>query len=207
VTVDQWMARFDAALSVAPARRRALCEELAGHLADAVAAGESEAAATVSLGAPERVAAACSREADLVAVARAVWILLGGVVVLGLFWRLGVLLYPRGQWTTPPVAMIAPHHVGLAAWAGAGVAGAAALLALRSWRLSGRHRRLALAAAALLVGALALHLVAGNVFVWVRNGIVAGSPSDGAQAAITAAHTLVAVAAVAPLVRAVRRLR
>jgi hypothetical protein len=207
VTVGEWMRRFDAALALAPVRRRALCEELQGHFDDALAAGESEAAVTAATGSPERLAAECGREDDLDAFARAIWILLAGLLALGLFWRLGMWLYPYGNWVTPPRVLFPPHHLGLAAWAAAGAASAAALLALRSWRLSGRHRGLALAAAMVLVGALAVHLVAGNIYVWLRNGVVAGSPSDAVQAVVTAGHGLVAAAAAAPLVRAVRRLR
>jgi hypothetical protein len=207
MTVAEWMRRFDAALTVAPVRRRGLCEELHGHFSDALAAGETESAVTASTGLPEQVAAQCTREANLDAVGRAVWMLLAGVIALGLLWRLGMWLYPYGNWVTPPRVLFPPHHVGLAAWAATGAAGAAALLALRSWRLSGRHRRLALAAAIVLVAVLALHVVAGNIYAWLRNGIVAGSPTDAAQAVISAGHLLVAVAAALPLVRAVRRLR
>jgi hypothetical protein len=207
MTVGEWMRRFDAALALAPVRRRALCDELRGHFDDALAAGESEAAVTASTGSPEQLAAESAREASLDSFGRAIWILLAGVLALGLLWRLGMWLYPYGNWVSPPRGLYPPHHLGLAAWAAAGAAGAAALLALRSWRLSGRHRGLALAAAIVLVGALAVHLVAGNIFVWLRNGVVAGSPSDAVQAVVTAGHALVAVAAAVPLVCAVRRLR
>jgi hypothetical protein len=207
MTVREWMARFDGALAAAPARRRVLCEELAAHFADALAAGESEVAVTASAGAPEHVALECSREACLLAVERAVWLLLAGLLALGFLWRLGMVLYPLGQWVAPPRVLYPPHHVGLAAWAATGAAGAAAVLALRSWRLSGHHQAVALAATLVLVAAFALHLVAGNLYVWLRNDIVAGSPSAGAQAALSGAHLLVAALAAAPLVRAARRLR
>ncbi|HKE18778.1 MAG TPA: hypothetical protein VKB80_28075, partial [Kofleriaceae bacterium] len=153
------------------------------------------------------VALECAREASLAAALRAVWLLVGGALVLGLFWRAGMVLYPLGQWVTPPAFLYPPHHAGLAAWAATCAAGAAAILGLRSWRLSGRHAAVALVAALVLLAALAVHVVAGNIYVWLRNGVVAGSPSAGVQAALSAAHMAIAGLAAAPLVRAARRLR
>src|SRR5262249_48741258 len=160
-----------------------------------------------STGSPEEVARACSREASLVAVERALWLVVAGLLALGGLWQLGVILYPRGQWIEPPHILYGPHHVGLIAWAATSVAGAVAVLALRVWRLSARHAALARTIAQLLVGALAVHVVAGNLYVWLRNDIVAGSPSNGVQAALSAIHVMVAALAVAPLAIAARRLR
>ena len=67
MTVEEWLARFDGALTAAPVHRRRVREELAGHFADAVAAGESEGAVTAAAGPPEEIALACSCQANLAA--------------------------------------------------------------------------------------------------------------------------------------------
>lgn len=135
------------------------------------------------------------------------WLLIAGLLALGALWYAGILIYPLGHWVTPPSVLYAPHHLGLGAWVAAGMLGGATLLALRSpWLLRRRHR-LALAAAATLVAALVLHVVAGNIYVWLRNGIVLGSPAPRAQLVITAAHLCIATVVVAPLAAAAGRLR
>jgi hypothetical protein len=206
-TVGEWLARFDAALIVAPAARRALCDELAAHFADALADDVTEATATSAVGAPEQVAEACSREANLAALQRGVWLLIAGVLALGAAWYVGILVYPLGQWVKPPAVLYAPHHLGLGAWAATGVLGGGTLLALRSPRLLRRHDGLALAAAIALVAMLVLHVVAGNLYVWLRNGIVPGSPAPEAQLALSAAHLAIAAVVAAPLATAAGRLR
>lgn len=206
MTASEWVARFDAAVVAAPARRRVLREELVAHFADACEAGETEAAAVRAAGSPERVAAECSRVESLCAVERGLWFLAGGVAVLGLLWLTAWFLYPWGNWQSPPLVLYAPHHIGLGAWAAAGATGIAALLALRWRRLSRHHTALGLAASALMVLAMALHLGAGTVYIWLRNDIVAGSPSDTAQTLISAVHVALGGVAVFPLVRAARRL-